>query len=132
MWKILVVDDNFSNRKLILKILQGKAQCDVAASGPEALEAHELSLREKTPYDLILLDFAMPGMDGMEVVQKIRQQEEKAGIPFSKNIPVIMVTAYREPFFDAFKKGCDDYISKPIRPEHLIERIEKIVREKGK
>ena len=128
MWRVLVVDDNFSNRKLILKILKGISDCDVAANGKEALEAYELSLKEKRPYDIILLDIAMPGMDGMEVLKKLREKEEKSGIKLEKKIPVIMVTAHREPFFDAFKKGADDYISKPIRPEMLIERMKRLLK----
>ncbi|MCK5707176.1 MAG: response regulator [Candidatus Aureabacteria bacterium] len=125
MWKILVVDDNFSNRKLILKILEGRAICDVAANGEEALEAYNISIKDNKPYDLILLDIQMPDVDGMQVLQKIREEEKTAGVKVGKEIQIIMVTAHREPFFDAFKKGCDDYINKPIRPDMLIERIEK-------
>jgi len=129
MWRVLVVDDNFSNRKLILKILVGIADCDVAASGSEALEAYDMCMKEKRPYDIVLLDIAMPGMDGMEVLKKLREKEEGYGITkVEKKIPVIMVTAHREPFFDAFKEGCDDYINKPIRPEMLIERMERLLK----
>jgi two-component system, chemotaxis family, chemotaxis protein CheY len=132
MWKVLVADDNFSNRRLIIKILESRAKCDVAANGEEALEAYNLSLKENTPYDIILLDFAMPGMDGMEVLKKIREREKGAGIKPGKEAPVMMITAYREPFSDAFKSGCDDFISKPINPDRLIERIEKLLERKKK
>lgn len=125
MWKVLVVDDNFSNRKLVLKILRGKGDCDIAASGSEALEAYDISIEDNRPYDIILLDIAMPGMDGLEVLKKIRGKEDQSRVKLEKKIPIIMVTAHREPFFEAFKTGCDDYINKPIRPEMLIQRIEK-------
>ena len=108
-------------------MLKGKANCDVAANGVEAIEAFNLSIEDKRPYDIILLVIAMPGMDGMEVLKKIREQEEASGLKEKNKIPVMMVTAHREPFSDAFKKGCDDYISKPIRPDHLIERMERLL-----
>ncbi|MBN1521910.1 MAG: response regulator [Candidatus Aureabacteria bacterium] len=128
MWKILLVDDNFSGRKLVMKTLEGKAKCDIATNGNEALQAYELSLKENKPYDVILLDIEMPEVDGLEVLKRIRQKEEESGVKRGQEIPIIMLTVHREPFSDAFKKGCDDYIVQPIRPDFLIERIEKHVK----
>nr|CAX68997.1 response regulator receiver domain, CheY-like [uncultured bacterium] len=123
MWRALVVDDNFANRKLILEILKGKAECDMAANGKEALEAYELSLNEK-PYDIIFLDIAMPDVSGIEVLQEIRKKETQQGLGAGEGVPIIMVTAYKEPLFEAFNKGCDDYILKPLIPDRLIEKVE--------
>ena len=125
MWRILLVDDNFSSRKLAMKTLEGKAVCDIATNGPEALDAYDISFNENRPYDLILMDIEMPEMDGIEVLNKIREKEVSAGVLPGKEIPIIMLTVHREPFTKAFKKGCDDYIVQPIRPDFLIERIEK-------
>ena len=122
MWKILVVDDNFANRQLILEILRNFAVCDVAVNGREAIEAYNQSL-QKTKYDLILLDIAMPEIDGLEFLKMLRDNEAKAGIFEGEGLPVIMVTAYREPFIEAFNQGCDDYILKPIDPDKLIKKI---------
>lgn len=124
MWKVLVVDDNFVNRKFLVEILKGKAVCDVAANGNEALVAYDLSVKEDRPYDAILLDIAMPEMDGIQVLEKIRGNERSRGIMLGDGIPVIMVTAYKQPFMDAFNKGCDDYLLKPIDPDVLINKIE--------
>lgn len=128
MWKALVVDDNFVGRKLLTEVLKGRAQCDNAANGKEALEAYQIAVKEKTPYDIILLDIAMPDMSGVEVLEKIRQDEESRGIQLGKGVPVIMVTAHREPLCDSFNKGCDDYILKPIQADALIKKIEEKVR----
>ena len=124
MWKVLVVDDDFVNRKLLTAILNGRAKCDVAANGQEALEAYRYSLKQNTPYDIILLDIAMPDVNGIEVLKTIRKMEEENGVKFGEGIPIIMVTAYKEPFLQAFNKGCDDYILKPIDGEQLIVKIE--------
>ena len=130
MWRILVADDNLSNRKLIIEILEGKALCDTATNGQETLDAYNLSLKECRPYNLILLDIKMPDMDGIEVLKEIREHEKNTGVKVGKEIPIIMVTAHRESFSDAFKVGCDDYIIKPIRPNMLIEKIEKLLESK--
>lgn len=124
MWKILVADDDFVNRKLLVEILKSHAECDVAADGNEAIEAYELSVKQSDPYDVILLDISMPGKDGMEVLTHVRKQEEKKDIMLGAGVPIIMVTAHREPFLDAFNKGCDDYILKPINAQLLISKIE--------
>ena len=124
MWKILVVDDNFENQQLIVEILRDHATCDVASNGKEAIDQYNASLQEK-PYDLILLDIEMPEIDGLEILRKIRQSEEAADIPLGEGVSIIMVTAHKKPFLDAFYQGCNDYIIKPIDAVKLIQKIEK-------
>jgi two-component system chemotaxis response regulator CheY len=124
MWKILVVDDNYENRELIAEILRDTAQCDVASNGKEAIDSYNASLQNK-PYDLILLDIEMPEINGLELLRKIRQSEEAADIPLGEGVAIIMVTAHKKPFLDAFYQGCNDYIIKPIDPGKLIQKIEK-------
>jgi two-component system chemotaxis response regulator CheY len=129
MWRVLVVDDDFLNRKLILDILKGKAACDVAANGQEALTAYSHSVRKKKPYQAILLDVSMPEVDGMEVLKSIRADEAKRGIPLGTGIPIIMVTAHKEFFINSFSTGCDDYILKPFSPAALLAKVaEKVKR----
>ena len=123
MWNILVVDDNFFNRKLLVEILKDKANCDIAANAEEALEAYTNSVTNTKPYDVILLDIAMPGESGLDVLTKIRKEEESRGIKLGKGIPIIMVTAHKEPLFSAFDRGCDDYIVKPVCGDSLIAKI---------
>lgn len=130
MWNILIVDDDFVNKKLLLNILKGKAECDVASNGIEAIEAYNASIRENKPYDVILLDIAMPEVNGIQVLEKIRENEEKAGILPPDGTPIIMVTAYKKPFIESFGKGCDDYLMKPIDAKLLIEKIEEKVKKK--
>ena len=124
MWRILVVDDNFINRKLLLEILRDKANCDIAAGGQEAIEAYDLSLQEDNPYDAILLDISMPEVSGLDVLRDIRGKEAGRGIELGRGVPIIMVTAFKEPFMESFNLGCDDYLLKPVDVAKLLEKLE--------
>lgn len=124
MRKILVVDDTEMNSELLVETLCEVAHCDVRANGTGALEAFNQAVAAKAPYDLILLDIAMPDMTGIEVLKVIRADEKARGIKLGSGVPIIMVTAYKEPFMDAFNGGCDDYILKPIDVDKLIAKIE--------
>jgi DNA-binding response OmpR family regulator len=101
--KILVVDDDQTVRNLLQRILE-KAGYDVviAVNGQEALEKVSQS-----DLSLILLDIIMPGLDGFEVLDHIRQYE---------NIPVIMLSGIQEvpTKIDTLTLGADDYITKPF------------------
>ncbi len=124
MWKILVIDDDFANRQLLIDILGNRARCDAAVSGKEGVAAYNRSIEIKQRYDLILLDIAMPEMDGLQFLKIIRDHEEKTGIRMGHGVPIIMITAFKKSFLEAFNKGCDDYIVKPVDPDALIEKIE--------
>ncbi len=72
---------------------------------------------------MILLDIAMPDMDGMEVLEKIRSYEESCGIPLGRGVKIIMVTALKETFMQSFKKGAEDYILKPVELNALLGKL---------
>ncbi len=111
--RILAVDDNKVNLAVIRGLLRKtKAQVTCATSGGECLEA-----AAKERYDVILLDHMMPGMDGIETLEKFRALEENA----SRDAKVIVLTAnamagVREMYLE---KGFDDYLSKPIEGKAL-------------
>ena len=126
MWKILVADDNFANRQVLVEILREYAFCDIVVNGREAWEAYCISIKTATPYDAVLLDIAMPEMNGLELLSLIREHEKKTAD--GKRLPVIMVTAYSNPFMEAFDRGCDDYILKPFDSEILLSKIRAILK----
>ncbi|MFH0754799.1 MAG: response regulator [Candidatus Omnitrophota bacterium] len=123
MWKILVVDDNFANRQLMVEVLREAAVCDIATNGREAFEAYQISQEKKNYYDLVLLDIAMPGVDGLAFLNMVREVEKMAKVRVGEGLPIIMVTAFDKPFVRAFNAGCDDYILKPIDPGQLLHKI---------
>ncbi len=114
--RILVVEDNRLNQMLMLGILNGAGyRADVVGNGNEAVRA----VRDM-PYDIVIMDVMMPVMDGVEATRQIR--ELKGGLA---SIPIIGVTAHalkgdRENFLEA---GMNDYVSKPIDKEELLQKI---------
>jgi signal transduction histidine kinase/CheY-like chemotaxis protein len=114
--RILVVEDNLINQRLMLAILNGCGyRTDIVADGKEALKA----LRD-VPYDLVIMDVQMPVMDGVEATKHIREFKGTVA-----KIPIIGVTAHalkgdRENFL---KAGMNDYLSKPINKVELVEKI---------
>ena len=114
--KILVIDDNELNVKLVRGLLKIKS-----AHVLEALDAETgIRLAQADPPDLILMDIQLPGIDGLQATELIKQD------PNLKSIPVIALTSYamRGDKEKALKAGCCDYISKPIDTQSFLEQID--------
>ncbi len=111
--KVLVVDDNHSNRRL-LQALFGSEGCSVALaeSGDEALPA----LETYAP-DIVLLDLRMPGCDGIQTLRRMRS--------VAPEVPVLMLTAYgdHDAAVEASSLGANDFISRPISNDDLVIRV---------
>ena len=115
--QILVVDDTRMNLEVCKGLLKKtKVQIDVAESGAECLQ-----MCEQKEYHLILLDHKMPHMDGVECLQRIRQQEEG----LNTNTTVIALTANAITGAKEYylKNGFDDYLSKPVQGEKLEQLL---------
>jgi len=116
--KILLVEDNNINQKIVIQILNKLGySADVASNGREAI-----NILEKTSYDIVFMDIQMPEMDGLEATGVIRDEQSKV---LEHNVPVIAMTAHaikgdRE---KCLKAGMNGYISKPISPEDLLSAI---------
>ncbi len=111
---VLIVDDTPQNIDVLGHIMtRGNLNLSVSPSGEKALE-----VIGKNKPDLILLDVMMPGMDGYEVCEKLKQDES------TKDIPIIFITALSEVenIVKAFKVGGIDYITKPFKEEEVICR----------
>jgi len=114
---ILIVDDDFVNRTLMQEFLKSYGVCHLAANGAEALIAVDGMLDRKTPYELICLDIMMPGIDGNEVLKKVRQLEKQRGIGGSDAVKVIMTSALSDAknIMQSLVRGSSDgYLTKPI------------------
>lgn len=119
--KVLVVEDSEINCKLILKILKNYGlACDLATNGQEAVEAYKTH-----KYDLILMDCQMPVLNGYEATEIIRKTEERTG----NHTPIIALTAnaLSKDEERCYSAGMDDYISKPIIIDNIIEKISKYI-----
>lgn len=113
--RILVVDDQAANLRVVSMLLTRQGyEVATAESGETAIESYG----ESEP-DLILLDMMMPGMDGFEVLQALREHERPL------RAPVVFVTAAhdRDLLLRAFEAGVVDYVTKPFLPEELLARV---------
>ena len=115
---ILVVDDDPRITDLMRRILAYEGySVTIARSGTEALDR---SLER--PPDLVVLDIMLPGLDGLEVAQRLRTAGD--------NVPILMLTA-RDTVADRVKgleTGADDYLVKPFAPEELVARVKALLR----
>lgn len=124
--KALIVEDEYISRILLSEYLAPYAECDVVASGHEALQILTDRYKEKERYDLVCLDIMMPGMDGHEVLNWLRRIEREQNIAEEDAAKVFMTTALDDPqnIMNAFTLGkCQAYLIKPILRERLVEHL---------
>jgi two-component system cell cycle response regulator DivK len=110
---ILHIEDNASNRKVVRYLLRaGPHEVIAAVNGQQGLEV----AASEVP-DLILLDIQLPVLSGYEVAQRLKADDDL------KHIPLIAITSYALGGDDnkALAAGCDDYIAKPYKPQHLMD-----------
>ncbi|MBU1000929.1 MAG: response regulator [Proteobacteria bacterium] len=127
--RFLVVEDDFTSRKLLQRILSPYGDVDVAVNGQEAVDAYKASLENEYPYDLICMDIMMPEMDGQEALKKIRQLEKAQGIPSAEESKIIMTTALDDPknVVEAYYKGgATSYVPKPIDRQLFLQLLKNI------
>lgn len=118
---ILIIDDNEEFTDLVGFHLNPAAfDVNTASNGPEGLQ-----MAEKLTPDVILLDWEMPEMDGLEVLARLKETDE------TKNIPVIMLTGRSRisEIESAFDLGADSYIPKPIQFHKLAETLKAKLKE---
>jgi two-component system, chemotaxis family, chemotaxis protein CheY len=127
--KALIVEDDFTSRRLIQSILSGYGTCDIAINGIEAIEAFKAAWDEKAPYNLICMDIMMPIMDGHEALSKIKNLEQEKGIPTEKEVKVIITTALGDPknvLQALYREGAVTYLVKPIGKQRLLDELRKL------
>ena len=126
--KCLVVEDDFTARKLLQTYLREYADCDVAVNGKEAIQAFSDALENSQPYDLICLDISMPEMNGQEALEKIRQLEKQRDIILGDGVKIVMTTAFddKDNIMTAFRVGCESYLVKPVSQKKLFVELEKL------
>lgn len=120
---ILVIEDEPAIQELLaLNITQAGHNAIRALSGEIALDL----MRETVP-DLILLDWMLPGMNGLELARKLKADT------YTKNIPIIMLTARGEEYdkVRGLEVGADDYVTKPFSPRELNARIKAVLRRRA-
>jgi phosphoserine phosphatase RsbU/P len=118
--RILIVDDEANVSNMLARVLRRAGyRVTMAGDGAEALEK-----MKGEPPDLIVLDWVMPGMDGLEALHRIRANAETA------HIPVLMLTAKArlEDKMASFTRGADDYVSKPFELSEVLARVQALLK----
>jgi len=117
---VLVGDDDLEIRRMIKVLLGGKGY-----RVDEACDAHEAGeLIKRTPPDVVLLDWMMPGVSGWDLARRLRVEQA------THEIPIIMLTAKtdEESILAGFDAGADDYVTKPFSARELLARIDAVLR----
>ena len=120
--RVLVVDDNASAREILASMAKTFGlEVDAAWDGKQALDMIAAAEKKELPYDLVLMDWKMPVMDGVETVQRLQDEQS------SKTPAVIMVTAYgrEEAVSSAEQRGVSlkNVLTKPVTPSSLLEAV---------
>ena len=122
--RILLAEDNAVNQTLAVRLLEKRGYTvKVAGDGRAAVETYE-----KEPFDIVLMDIQMPGMNGFEATAAIRAKEKLTG----RRVPIIAMTAHalKGDQERCIAAGMDDYVSKPIRTSELVSKIENLLANK--
>jgi two-component system, OmpR family, phosphate regulon response regulator PhoB len=123
-FRILLVDDEPLIRELVRTMLTtGTVEVEVASNGAECLRA-----ARTRPFDLVLLDIVLPGLDGISLCRMLRSD------PSTAQVPVYMLTAKARPsdVETAQRAGADGYIHKPFRGAELTDLVEMLQRKKAR
>ncbi|MFW5993764.1 MAG: response regulator [Halanaerobiaceae bacterium] len=118
--KLLIIDDEENIRKMLRQSLEAEGyQTELALNGEEGLEKVK-----ESDYDLILLDLNLPGMDGMEVLEKFRDDNIAT--------PVLIITGYGsvDSAVKVMKLGAIDYLQKPFNPKDIKSQVQQILERK--
>ncbi len=121
--RVLVVEDNHINRQVAKELLKSfNMLCDTADNGAEAIKAVQ-----RQSYDAVLMDIQMPELDGHEATRCIRR------LPGMDRLPIIALTAYatREDHYTCMKSGMNDYITKPIDKDTLLNSLKRWINAPG-
>ncbi len=118
--RILIIDDDRTILEMLqIALVRADFETMLATDGDIGLRL----FRDEQP-DLVIVDVAMPGMDGYDVVDRIRKGE-----PPEQPTPIIMLTAHNQPVMRdyASELGADLYLAKPIAPKELVDHIHKLL-----
>jgi CheY-like chemotaxis protein len=120
-WSVLVVEDEPDGQEVVAGILgHFNIQTDVAATGEDAL-----TFLAENHYDAAIIDLALPGINGIELLRAIRRNPE------TMRLPCIAVTAYHSAMVkkQALEAGCNAFVAKPLDDRYFVSELERVINE---
>jgi two-component system, chemotaxis family, chemotaxis protein CheY len=125
--RVLLVDDEFTSRRILHSFLSPFGEVDIAVNGNEALTAVEKAIKNNQPYELIFLDIMLPKLDGITALKKIRELETQYGLNEHTRSKIIMISSHTEKnvILKADRSGCTGYIIKPTDKTRFYNEIRK-------
>jgi PAS domain S-box-containing protein len=120
--RVLVADDNEISSRFVTRVLEKRGHLvATAANGQEAVDAVAGSGAQE--FDVVLMDVQMPQLDGLSATRLIRQREQISGV----HVPIVAMTAHalQDDRDRCLASGMDDYVSKPLRPDELVDAVER-------
>jgi PAS domain S-box-containing protein len=123
---ILLAEDNSVNQRLAARLLEREGHTvTIAGCGQEALDLFEEREQARHPFDLILMDVQMPGLDGLQATARIRDEERGSG----QRVPIVAMTAQagESDRLRCLESGMDAYVAKPVHVPELMKMIESVM-----
>jgi len=126
--RILIVEDDFTSRMLLQKILAPYGECVAVSDGEEAIRAFGAAWEEKRPFTLICMDIMMPKIDGKQALKLIRELEARLSVEEKDKAKILMTSSLAEQqhVIDAVKSGATWYLVKPISKQKLLEELKRL------
>ncbi len=123
--KILIAEDDFTNRLLLQEFLTEFGTVHTAVNGKEVISAFSAAMSRGEPYDLLCLDILMPEMDGQQALHAVRSLEAESKTTLSP-VKILMTTGLGDSasVIRAFREQCDGYLTKPIDKQKLLRALE--------
>jgi two-component system chemotaxis response regulator CheY len=122
--RILLVDDSHSVQLFLKSLLTPYGRCEIAENGQQAVEMFANALKEKSPYDLVVMDIMMPVMDGHTATLRINELQESAGTEDRASIIMLSCLDDTKNLMKAqFDSGAHAYITKPFEKTAILEAM---------
>lgn len=130
--KILIVDDEEFICEILTEFLSEYGEATTVMEGSKAFQTYKDARDSNDPFGLIYLDVMMPDISGLDVLKQI--QENEAGVSDEEKTKIIVITSSYDPdnFFEAYRGGCQVFMTKPIRQNIIKEKLAQLGIEKIK
>ena len=124
--KIMIIDDDAASLKVLALLMRKYGDITTASNGPASREIINKSFETEEYFDLFLIDIMMPEINGHELLEEIRSNEEKIKKENPSKIVMVSALSDADNIMQAFENKCDAYIVKPVRKEKLVDELAKL------